>query len=83
MITCGCRHRTDIWLIHLFTQQLLTGFLSLTGLHVPSQQELAFHLHMLSASYSTQPRPDVNEGWTNVGESEVTPKTSNSEIYGR
>lgn len=68
----GCRHRTDIWLIHLFTRQLATGFLSLTGLHVPSQQELAF-IFTCSAPYCTQPRPDVNEGadkrWT---KSEVT-----------
>lgn len=58
----------DIWLLHLFTQQLVPACPSLTGLRAPSQQELAFHLHMLSALYSTQPSPDVNEGLANTGE---------------
>ena len=75
-LICNTHNRHDhVWvpaqdghLAHSFTQQLVTGFLSLTGLHVPSQQELAFHLLMLRALYSTQPRLDVNEGQTNIGE---------------
>ena len=38
------------------------------GLCAPAQQELAPPLHVLSALYSTQPSPAVNEGLTNTGE---------------
>lgn len=76
---------TGNWLIPLFTQHLVTWVpLSLPGLQVPSQQGLALHLHILSALFSTQPRPGVNEGLKKYwGMSEGTSKTSNSKIHSR
>lgn len=67
MITCRLPAQEG-HLAHSFIYTAVSYWVPLPYWAASGQQELAFHLHMLSASYSTQPRPDVNEGWTNTGQ---------------